>query len=197
MPKVIDAEQKRREILAAAATTFARHGHGGTNLQRVAAAAGMGKSSLYHYFPTRDALFDALVRDLLQREEAAFDELATAPGSAPQRLEALMSAIVALIDEWVKAGPLLIECLRDARGRRAVQRALRRIREAMAKLIEDGQRSGEFRRGDPQAMATVVVGSFDGVLLQGILEPGLARKAGVTEELCQLIRAGLARGGER
>ena len=194
MPKVIDVREKRREILAAAAATFARHGYNGTNLQRVAAAAGMGKSSIYHYFPTRDALFDALLRDLLQREEAAFDELAASPGPPGERLEALMDAILDLIGEWLKAGPLLVECLRDPRGRRAVQQALRRIRTALATLIKDGQRSGDFRGGNADALATVVVGCFDGVLLQGLLEPGLTRQAGIARELRKLIRAGLGKG---
>jgi len=197
MPKVIDVQEKRREILAAAAATFARHGYSGTNLQRVAVAAGMGKSSLYHYFPTRDALFDALVQDLLRREEAAFDELAAAPGPASERLEALMTAILDLTGEWLKAGPLLVECLRDPRGRRAVQQALRRIRTALATLIKDGQRRGDFRGGNADALATVVLGCFDGVLLQGLLQPDLARRAGVATELRKLVRAGLSSGGKR
>jgi AcrR family transcriptional regulator len=196
MPKVIDPLQKRREILAVAATVFSQHGYGGTNLQRVASAAGMGKSSLYHYFPTRDALFEALLQDLLGREAAMFDEVLAAEGTPSQRFDALIDGITDLIDEWVKAGPLLLDCLRDERGRRALRDTLRRVRKALAQLIADGQASGDFRRGDPVALATVVIGCLDGVLLLRLLEP-TSHRTSLAVELRHLLRAGLEKRGSR
>ena len=197
MPKVVDVEEKRRWILSAAAGVFARYGYRGTNLQRVAVAAEMGKSSLYHYFPTRDALFDALMQDLLRKELEVFEELAGAAGRPSQRLEALIDAVTEIIGEWVKAGPLLIDCLQDERGRRALRLTLRKIRDALSKLVAQGQAAGELRGGDPRALATVVIGCLDGVLLQRLLEPAAPGQRAVDRELRETLLRGLGKGDVR
>jgi hypothetical protein len=48
-----------------------------------------------------------------------------------------------------------------------------RARAALARLIRDGQRTGGFRRGQPEALATVVLGCLDGLLIEELLEPGI------------------------
>jgi len=191
MPKLIDRDEKRREILDAALQAFSRNGYHTTNLQRVATAAGIGKSSIYHYFPTRDALFQALMQHLLEREVALFDQVLSADGTASERLEVLIRGVEGVIDEWGNTGPLLIDCIHDKRGRKAVARTLRRIHEPLRRLIADGQRSGEFRRGDPGALATVVIACLDGVLLLRLLDPESVARPKVAAELRAVIRAGL------
>lgn len=50
-------ERRREEILAAATEDFARRGYAGTDLQEVADRLGMGKGTVYRYFPTKEDLF--------------------------------------------------------------------------------------------------------------------------------------------
>jgi AcrR family transcriptional regulator len=183
MPKIVDHRRKREEILQAAARTFARHGYHGTNLQRVAAAAGMAKSSLYHYFPTREAVFAALVRQLMRHEVAVFRDLARGPGPPEERFAALLDALTGLFEEWAKAGPLLLDCIRDVQGRRALAQTFRAVRRALVRLIREGQRAGTFGGGNPAALATIVVGCLDGVLLEEILEPGGTQSGTVKQAL--------------
>src|SRR5215831_16112086 len=51
------AERRREEILAAATGIFARLGYPGTDLQAVADRLGVGKGTVYRYFPSKEALF--------------------------------------------------------------------------------------------------------------------------------------------
>jgi AcrR family transcriptional regulator len=51
------AERRREEILAAATDVFARLGYPGTDLQVVADRLGVGKGTVYRYFPSKEALF--------------------------------------------------------------------------------------------------------------------------------------------
>jgi AcrR family transcriptional regulator len=175
VPKVVDIPSRRRDILAAAAGVFARHGYRGTSLERVAASMGAGKSSLYHYFPTKDALFAALADETLRREAELFDALAAAETVPAERLRRLLDAIVDMLDEWAAVGPLLIDFLREPRGRRRVRETFARARAALARLIRAGQRTGAFRGGAPEALATVVLGCLDGLLLEELVEPGITR----------------------
>src|SRR2546423_6751652 len=61
---------RRDLILDAAADVFGRLGFGATRMEDVAEAAGVAKGLLYKHFPSKDAMFEALV----EREGADFAE---------------------------------------------------------------------------------------------------------------------------
>lgn len=171
MPKLVDAAAQRRDIREAALRVFARRGVRGTGLGHVAEAAGMGRSSLYHYYRDKAALVRDVVRDLLAREEALFDAVAAGGGGALARLEMLGAALPGLFREWEAVGRLLIE-LRSSDAR-LFRRFFRRIRAALAALVAEGQRSGEIDAAlDPAATAATLIGAIDGLLLQLLVEPG-------------------------
>src|SRR6188768_2340544 len=60
-PKNADGLRTRQAILDAALDLFAEKGFFGTSLRDVAAAVGVRESALYNYFPSKDALFEALI----------------------------------------------------------------------------------------------------------------------------------------
>ena len=84
-------EVRPKEILAAALALFAERGFAATRLDDVALCAGITKGTLYLYFPNKEELFEAVVRQALvpnlERGEALLDE-ADAP--AALMLERLM-----------------------------------------------------------------------------------------------------------
>lgn len=57
MPKIVDHDSYRREIAEKAVTVFRRHGYSGIGMREIAKELGMSKSALYHYYPSKDALF--------------------------------------------------------------------------------------------------------------------------------------------
>jgi AcrR family transcriptional regulator len=57
MPR--DAEATRARLIAAAIEEFAAHGLAGGRVDRIAAAANANKAQIYHYFGSKDRLFDA------------------------------------------------------------------------------------------------------------------------------------------
>jgi len=58
---------RRQALLAAAAAEFAEHGFERASLNRVIATQRMSKSSFYHYFASKTALFDAVVSEAAAR----------------------------------------------------------------------------------------------------------------------------------
>lgn len=60
------ANQKRRTILSAALPLFSQFGLHGTSLERVAESADVSKTNLLYYFPSKEALYIALLEDLLE-----------------------------------------------------------------------------------------------------------------------------------
>jgi len=62
-----DAEMTKRRLLDAAAAEFAAFGIAGARVDRLAAAAKSNKAQIYHYFGSKDALFDAVFSELVVR----------------------------------------------------------------------------------------------------------------------------------
>ena len=97
-PQSPDYDQRRAAILKAAARLFARRGFSGTSLADLAAASGTSKSLFYHYFPSKEALLEAVMA-------AHLDALVEAAGAqqgglpAPARLRALTRAFLHLYSE--------------------------------------------------------------------------------------------------
>ncbi|MEM6252350.1 MAG: TetR/AcrR family transcriptional regulator [Cyanobacteria bacterium P01_D01_bin.156] len=56
MPKIVDKAAKRQEILEAAIAVFVEKGYHSAKVADIAVAAGMGKGTLYEYFPTKESL---------------------------------------------------------------------------------------------------------------------------------------------
>ena len=71
-----DAERNRARVLEAAHVVFAAGG-AAASLEAVAREAGVGIGTLYRHFPTREALFDAVYRNEVQRLVELADTLAS------------------------------------------------------------------------------------------------------------------------
>ena len=63
---VRDAEATRQRLLDAAAEEFAARGIAGARVDRIAHAARSNKAQIYHYFGSKDGLFDAVFDRIVQ-----------------------------------------------------------------------------------------------------------------------------------
>lgn len=59
MPKQVDHKKYRTELANRAAKIFSERGYNGLGMRQIAKELGISKSALYHYFPSKDALFTA------------------------------------------------------------------------------------------------------------------------------------------
>jgi AcrR family transcriptional regulator len=101
-PVRADAERNREKVLGAAARLFAEHGVENVSMDAIAAAAGVGKGTLFRRFGDRAGLAAAL----LQEQTSALQEALIrgpaplGPGAPPQeRLKAMARAQIALMED--------------------------------------------------------------------------------------------------
>ena len=57
MPKVVDYESRKRDIIEKAKLVFAKRGYHNTNLSHISQKCGMGRTTLYQYFKNKDDIF--------------------------------------------------------------------------------------------------------------------------------------------
>ena len=94
------AEQRRELVLGEAMAAFAAHGYAGTSTEEVARRAGISQPYLFRLFPTKKALFLALVERCFRRVRAEF---AAAAGelTGEEALAAMADAYEALLDDRI------------------------------------------------------------------------------------------------
>ncbi|CUX48592.1 TetR/AcrR family transcriptional regulator [Agrobacterium genomosp. 13] len=92
----LKAEQNAaaERIIDAATTLFATRGFAGTSMEQVASQCGAGKDTVYRRFPSKVALFEAVVEHAHARAVARLRDLPMAHGNALQRLRALMRELL-------------------------------------------------------------------------------------------------------
>jgi TetR/AcrR family transcriptional regulator len=87
-------EQQREEILARAAELFASQGYPGTSMNQVAAACGVTKPALYHYFEDKDALLSAIGQAHVDHLEAIVAQVQALQLDPPAHLRELIVRFV-------------------------------------------------------------------------------------------------------
>jgi AcrR family transcriptional regulator len=101
-PKGTDAAEATRgaatrlRILEVAQTLFTEKGYEKISLREIAEAVGITKAALYYYFPTKEKLFEELVRPLfdMQREGIAMLEETPDPRVWAKALPAMLDWII-------------------------------------------------------------------------------------------------------
>jgi AcrR family transcriptional regulator len=140
-PLRADAQRNRDKVLRAAREAFAASGYG-VPLDEIAARAGVGPGTVYRHFPTKEALFEAVVtarlEDLLEdgRRRARTDDPEAAFFGFMARVAEEGMAKRDLPDAIVASGPL------REQFSAALDELLRRAQEAGA--VRDGITTGDL-----------------------------------------------------
>lgn len=115
--RTVNPEQharKRARILAAAAEEFAANGVDGTSTARICRRAGIGSGTLFHYFPTKKALFHALFADDLART-AEIRDRALAADDPEEGFALLFDRLAADLDDPLTPGLMAAALLQASR----------------------------------------------------------------------------------
>ena len=91
MPKIVDRDRYRKELLQQCLTLFAEQGYGSITMRQIAQGLGVSTGTLYHYFPSKEGIFIQLVQELCEQDIANFFAQAPAGKTAIDRLRIVMA----------------------------------------------------------------------------------------------------------
>lgn len=176
MPRTVDPvrhAERRSALLEVAGSLFAARGFAGTSIAQICAAAGVSSGQLFHYFPSKDALFAALFENDAAEARAIFEDLA----GWPDPWAALLEAVRRLAGPAgeVRVGALILDLIRrveqDA-GLAASVIAEEGVKQAgLAALVMRAQRSGQVDPSlDPEAAARWLCALIDAAFLHSAEE---------------------------
>lgn len=181
------------EVLARLMLTFRKDGYDGASLAEISKATGLGKSSLYHYFP--DGKAQMAERVLLHLEEALERDLfepMREDSSPKKKLDAMLEVLDAFYDGGKKACLLERLCASTDRAkfRRPLNKAFTKWIAAIQALCEEaGVPAKEARRRAEDAVVRI-----EGAL---VVSAGTGDTGPFERTLAELGRTLLAHGRPR
>ena len=163
MPKVSPEYRAERlaHTLAAARRCFVRDGFHGTSMQDLVDEAGVSSGAVYRYFPSKDAVIEAIAADNLEQVVTVIRQSVEAGLSAEAAIGAVLDFVTARhAEDGFAAIALLVwsEALRNP----VLAERLRASNEAAAQLL----RSSKGRNHDSSAVPDLLLFVLPGYLMQ-------------------------------
>jgi AcrR family transcriptional regulator len=176
-PRQSSTEVRRQQILEAAGAVIAERGICETRIADIANVLGVSPALILYYFPSKDRL---LGEALAHRDRDFFEEVAKQAAGlddARSRLVLIVEAScptssgrTAIDDEYVLWLELWARCRQDPELAEARQRMDNEWRHAIASIVEEGQRQGEFSAAvDAFEFALRLTALIDGLAVQVVL----------------------------
>ena len=189
------ADDTRGRIVETAEALFRRLGFAKTTVADIATELKMSPANVYRFFPSKNAIVEAICQRCLSELEDKAWAVARSRGSAAERLERLFLDILTyhkenLLTEQRVNDMVLVALEHNWDAIRAHKEAIRMIAE---KIVRDGIEAGEFELVDPGETARLMMGSMvrfcHPVLLAQNLQDKEDVEAGVSSTVRFLLRA--------
>lgn len=154
------AKDTKERILAAALEMFSRNGYAGTNIRELTASLGLVKSSMYRHFESKEAIWNALLDEMIAYYAERFGSAEHLP-PVPESLEGLVAMTMRMADFTIHDEKIVmtrkvlaIEQYRDERARAlATKHFLTGLTEMFTHVFTGMMDKGLLRRDDPKMLA--------------------------------------------
>jgi AcrR family transcriptional regulator len=184
MPRVVDRERRRAELVTAAAATFAAKGVADTAVSDIVRAAGVAQGTFYLYFDCKEDVILAVAERFGDVLVESIERTVAQPGTAVGKLLALRDVFREATD--VDAAADLFEIMHRPGSRvmhdRLTEHLTPRLAAIVERIIAQGVAEGAFAVPDMHTAAWFVLGGLRSAELSGVTLAELpAALAAVTE----------------
>jgi AcrR family transcriptional regulator len=167
MPKGIplteeEQAKRRHEIFHQVVGVFLKKGFQETSMREIAEAAGLGKSTLYDYFKTKDDILLYFFEDQINDLTDAAQKIALRNTPANERLRQVMTVHL----EFLQANKnMLMKLSMEVQrlgldSQKQIQMNRHAYQDLLRGLIEEGIREGIFRKVDSLLAARVLINTM-------------------------------------
>jgi AcrR family transcriptional regulator len=175
MPRIVDHEERRREIGEAVWRAVARQGIEAATVRRIASEAGVSTGVLSHYFEGKDEMLVHALHVSIERAAGRAEARAAGAGGIEALRAALMETLPLDDERREEFGVWLQFWGRTARSE-ALAAELGHWyalwRGVLQAIVEEAQRTGAVRADlDAGGEAAALVAFVDGVGIQAVMDP--------------------------
>lgn len=185
-------DERREQILIAAARVFSRKGLAATKITEVAALAGVSHGLLYHYFPSKEDLFAALVERAMTGSAWVAQNALAQPGTPADKLRFMLMLMLGGVQQQPDLFMVMVQVLTsDAVPHPVREMAIQQgaiVRSAAVQLITEGQAAGQFMPGDPDQLAIALLAIINGLAVGMGADPALLPNFPSADLLLEMIK---------
>lgn len=202
MPKVSDAHRaaRREQIVDAAMTRFAEGGFHSTGMAEVIAATGLSAGAVYRYFPSKEALIQAIVEErVLANAAAAFERILDEGVDDPvEAVSAGLGIVDAVAGQGIDVTKVAVqawgEALRNPAILEIAQGAYAQMRSYLAAVAHRAKEHGRLAPdADPDEIGKTMLSLVMGYIIQRLIMGDMDRER-YTAALRDLSRLGMPVG---
>lgn len=167
--KQILTSLRRAEIIEAALKVFARKGFHQARTEDVAVQAHIAKGTLYLYFESKDAIYDAALQHAVDQLTELSDKRVAEAKTTRDRIEAWIHA---RLDFWYSRGDMyhmILTVGRETRHRKQTAGLLRNAHTSFVQILHDAIDAGDLLRRDPSPIGWLVMDALRGSTERRIL----------------------------
>jgi TetR/AcrR family transcriptional regulator len=150
-------------ILAAAEALFAEHGFDAVSINAIAERVGVSKANVFHHFSSKNALYQAVLRNACDATTQQFKHMVAQSGAVAANLAQFAESHLASILEHDQFARLILREILSDRPKEELKIAQQVFGENFSELVEilrRGQEHNELRADlDPALVATLLVGA--------------------------------------
>jgi AcrR family transcriptional regulator len=146
MPKIVDHDERRLELLDATWRIIARHGLEGATLREIATEAGFANGALKPYFPTKETLLEFAFGHVFNRTNQRISDV-TAGKSGLAALRAFCLEVLPLDEERVNEARIVIpfwqKAVNDPQKALIHQRSMAEWLDAIRRWLSEARQAGD------------------------------------------------------
>ncbi len=169
----LPADERRAVIVDAVLELAAERNPGDITTAAIATRMNLTQGALFRHFPSKDAVWQAVMEWVAGQLLARVDRAIEAAESPLSALEAVYAAHIELVVAHPGVPRLLfgeLQRAEDTPAKRVARALIARYRKRLTTLIEAGKARGELApEVDPAAAATLFIGSIQGLVMQSLL----------------------------
>ena len=201
MPKIVDKDQKRRDVALKAMDLFEKRGFERSSIREITDAAGMGKGSFYDYFKDKNELLNEIAKIIFSIWNDQFSKKIRATNIPLEQLTILVNEGAMAAASFEQFIILYIDIWRLSVGKEAFDQFHKRFRSFLidakrivSSIVDKGKKDGSIRDDvDSEGISACTIAYIDGICLHYMV---LKSKADIKKSASSFIDL-LIRGIQR
>lgn len=194
--KRLPADERRAVTVRAVVDLAAEQNPSDITTAAIAASMGLTQGALFRSFPTKDAVWRAVMEWVAERLLARIDRAADGFESPLAAMQAIFMSHVEFVVEHPGVPRMMFGELQRANAtpaKQIVQTLIQRYGERLHRLIENGKANGELSATvDSKAAATLFIGTVQGLVMQSLLAGDVKRMRRDAPGVFAIYRRGIA-----
>ena len=190
--------ETKEKILQTAQTLFSSGGYDATGVSQICSEAGLSKGAFYHHFPSKHAVFMALLQIWLQELDKGFYSASAGSLDVLDGISKMAASSDVVFDSIQGQFPLFLEfwekSIRDEKVWEETKEPFMKYYSYFSQLVKSGISDGSIREVSVNTASRAIIGLAIGIILQSLLYPQDAHWKDEMQNSIDLLLKGLQNG---